>query len=62
MSPADTFASKARRSLHAETVTLRDRALNKGIAAGQVRQTQQGGRRGGGRRKKGGGAPTNPKE
>jgi len=60
LSPSDTFASKARRTLHSETVTLRDRALNKGIASNQVKATQQGGRKRGGRRKKGGGDATEP--
>jgi len=57
LSPSDTYASKARRTLHAETVTLRDLALNKGTATNQVKATQQGGRKRGvgGRRKKGGG-------
>lgn len=60
LSPGDTFASKARRTLHAETVTLRNHALNKSLVAGQVRQTQQGGQKRGGSRchhKKGGEPP-----
>jgi len=60
LSPSDTFASKPRRTLHSETVTLRDRALNKGISSNQVKATQQGGRKRGGRRKKCGGDAAEP--
>jgi len=60
LSPSDTFASKARRTPHSKTVTLRDRALNKGIASNQVNSTQQGGGKRGGRRKKGGGDAAEP--
>jgi len=60
LSPSDTFASKARRTPHSKTVTLRDRALNKGIASNQVNSTKQGGGKRGGRSKKGGGDAAEP--
>jgi len=57
LAPADTHASKARRTLEIETLHLRDRGLNKSIVAAQIKQVgTKGWRRGRrGRRGKGDG-------
>ena len=53
LSPPDVHASRARRGLQVETVNLRDRALNKAIAANEVKTAagRRRGTRGGGRHK-----------
>jgi len=57
LSPPDTHASKARRNLEVETLNLRDRGLNKSIAAAQIKDVsaegRKRGRRGGGRKRSG---------
>jgi len=55
LAPADTHASKVRRTLEVETHNLRDRGLNKSIAAQQIKDVAASGRRRGrrGRRTQG---------
>jgi len=54
--PPDVHASRARCGLQVEAVNMRDRALNKVIAANEVRKARRRGTRGGGGNKRGGGA------
>ena len=56
LSPPDVHASRARRGLQVETVNMRDCALNKVIAATEVKTARRRGTRGRGGNKCGGGA------
>ena len=60
LAPTDTHSSKARRTLEIETLNIRDRGLNKNLAAAQIKQVGTEGRRRGrrGRCGKGDGDPT----